>query len=133
MQRTSLLANVFMDLVLTMVFLVGAPACPTSSLSREPATATSTPATRLASATPIREPSPPPNCSPLEITQLIDNFAKAYDAGSFEQITLYLDLYRFESFVGGTKPVKSYEAIRTKKRTQLFSFFAHRHRPHHAI
>lgn len=122
-----------MDLVLTIVFLVGATACTTSSLSSEPATATSTPATRLASATPIREPSPPPNCSPLEITQLIDNFAKAYDAGSFEQITQYLDLDRFEYFVGGTKAGKSYEEIRTSSRTELFAYFAQRHAQHEEI
>src|SRR5260221_1594699 len=78
MQRTPLLPNVFMDLVLTIAFLLGVTACTASNLSTEPATTTSMPATSLALATSIREPSPPPNCSQLEITQLLDNFAKAY-------------------------------------------------------
>ncbi len=133
MQRTPLLANVFKVLILTLVFLLGATSCTANNHPTEPTTTTSTPATRFASATTIREPSSLPNCSQLEITQLIDSFAKAYDAGSFEQITQYLDLDRFEYFVGGTKAGKSYEEIRTSSRTELFAYFAQRHAQHEEI
>src|SRR5258708_7341909 len=133
MQRTPSLPIEFKVSVLTIVFLLGVTACTASNLSSETATATSMPATSMASATTIREPSSPPNCSQLEITQLIDSFAKAYDAGSFEQITQYLDLDRFEYFVGGTKAGKSYEEIRTSSRTELFAYFAQRHAQHEEI
>ncbi|MEP7285773.1 MAG: hypothetical protein ABI947_08395 [Chloroflexota bacterium] len=104
--------------ILTTVFLFGAIGCMANGLFAQLSTDISLPA---------------PICSDPQITRLIDNFTQAYNTGVFDQIGQYLDLDRFEYFVGGRKGNQSYEEIRTSSRAELLAYFGQRHAHHEEI
>ena len=119
--------------ILAIVFLVLTTACGAGQSPTQVAISVPTSTANASSESVSTEGLLPANCSRLQITQLIANFTATYNAGSFDQIEQYLDLDRFEYFVGGHKADQPFQEILTSNRTELLAYFSQRHAAHEEI